>query len=30
MERGRDLEGKVVGDGGKEGNMIWYWVGEKD
>jgi hypothetical protein len=27
-EGGRDLGGKV--DGGRERNMIWYWVREKD
>ena len=31
-EGGRDLGGKVDGGGqrGLEGNLIWYWVREKD
>jgi hypothetical protein len=31
-EGGRDLRGKVdeVGGRGGEGNLIWYWVREKD
>jgi hypothetical protein len=28
-ERGRNLGGKMEGVGG-EGNLIWYWVREKD
>jgi hypothetical protein len=30
-EGGRDLGGKVeVGESGGEGNLIWYWVREKE
>jgi hypothetical protein len=27
---GRNWEGKWMGESGREGNLIWYWVREKE